>query len=143
MPYSVYQDSIKLRHALSHSSGLNKTKREIMFKPGFAYYYSANGFNLVKDVMEEVTGETFEDLAQRLVFQPPGMKNTGILFLILGKSSLTEFAFITLFAAVASLSLFLLFVYSVKTFDIAQRAFRGNFESIRSAIHLGYDYRNQ
>jgi CubicO group peptidase (beta-lactamase class C family) len=76
MPYSVYQDSIKLKHVLSHSSGLRKTTREILFKPGSAYYYSANGFNLVKDVMEEVTGEKLEELAQRLVFQPLGMKNS-------------------------------------------------------------------
>ena len=76
MPYSGYQDSIKLKHALSHSSGLRKTIREILFKPGSAYYYSANGFNLVKDVMEEVTGEKLEELAQRLVFQPLGMKNS-------------------------------------------------------------------
>jgi CubicO group peptidase (beta-lactamase class C family) len=76
MPYSVYRDSIELKHALSHSSGLSKTTREIMFKPGSAYYYSANGFNLVKDVMEEVTGEKLEELAQRLVFQPLGMKNS-------------------------------------------------------------------
>jgi CubicO group peptidase (beta-lactamase class C family) len=76
MPYSVYQDSIKLNHALSHSSGLRKTTREILFKPGSDYYYSANGFNLVKDVMEEVTGEKLEDLAQRLVFQPLEMKNS-------------------------------------------------------------------
>jgi CubicO group peptidase (beta-lactamase class C family) len=76
MPYSVYQDSIKLRHALSHSSGLRKTTREILFKPGSAYYYSANGFNMVKDVMEEVTGEKLEELAQRLVFQPLEMKNS-------------------------------------------------------------------
>ena len=76
MPYSVYQDSLKLNNVLSHSSGLRKTTREIMFKPGSAYYYSANGFNLVKDVMEEVTGEKLEELAQRLVFQPLGMKNS-------------------------------------------------------------------
>jgi CubicO group peptidase (beta-lactamase class C family) len=79
MPYSIYQDSIKLNHVLSHSSGLNKITREIMFKPGFAYFYSANGFNLVKDVMEEVTGETLEELAQRLVFQPLGMKNSSFV----------------------------------------------------------------
>lgn len=79
MPYSVYQDSIKLNHVLSHSSGLNKINREIMFKPGSAYFYSANGFNLVKDVMEEVTGETLEELAQRLVFKPLGMKNSSFV----------------------------------------------------------------
>ncbi len=79
MPYSIYQDSIKLNHVLSHSSGLDKITREIMFKPGSAYFYSANGFNLVKDVMEEVTGETLEELAQRLVFQPLGMKNSSFV----------------------------------------------------------------
>jgi len=179
MPYSVYQDSIKLNHALSHSSGLKKTTREIMFKPGSAYCYSANGFNLVKDVMEEVTGEKLEELAQRLVFQPLGMKNssfarnnellpitsnghihatvpivlfgilflvqyllitligaliirlstkswklkrthkvifiilsvmiiTGILFLILGQSSLNEFAYLILFTGLLALALFLI-----------------------------------
>ncbi len=76
MPYSVYQDLLKLNNVLSHSSGLRKTTREIMFKPGSAYYYSAIGFNLVKDVMEEVTGEKLEELAQRLVFQPLEMKNS-------------------------------------------------------------------
>ncbi len=79
MPYSIYQDSVKLNHVLSHSSGLSKTTREILFKPGSAYFYSANGFNLVKDVMEEVTGETLEELAQRLVFHPLGMKNSSFI----------------------------------------------------------------
>jgi CubicO group peptidase (beta-lactamase class C family) len=79
MPYSIYQDSIKLSHVLSHSSGLGKITRKIMFKPGSAYFYSANGFSLVKDVMEEVTGETLEELAQRLVFHPLGMKNSSFI----------------------------------------------------------------
>jgi len=154
-----------------------------MFKPGSAYYYSANGFNLVKDVMEEVTGEKLEELAQRLVFQPLGMKNssfarneklfpitanghlhatvpivlfgilflvqyliitligaliirlstkswklkrihkiifitlsviiiTGILFLILGQSSMGEFAYITLFTGLFTLALFLILFYT-------------------------------
>ena len=185
MPHSVYQDSIKLTHVLSHSSGLSKTKREIMFKPGSAYYYSANGFNLVKDVMEEVTGEKLEELAQRLVFQPLGMKNssfirkdellfntsnghihaivpivlfgilflvlylfitligaliirlstkswklryrhkilfiilsivilTGILFLILGQNSLSEFAYIILFTGLVTITLFFILFYAVR-----------------------------
>jgi len=185
MPHSIYQDSIKLTHVLSHSSGLSKTKREIMFKPGSAYYYSANGFNLVKDVMEEVTGEKLEELAQRLVFQPLGMKNssfvikdkllaitanghlhaivpiilfgilflvlylfitligaliirlstkswklrysqkilfiilsvvilTGFLFLILGQNSLSEFAHITLFTGLVTITLFFILFYAVR-----------------------------
>ena len=185
MPHSIYQDSIKLTHVLSHSSGLSKTKREIMFKPGSAYYYSANGFNLVKDVMEEVTGEKLEELAQRLVFKPLGMKNssfvikdkllaitanghlhaivpiilfgilflvlylfitligaliirlstkslklrysqkilfiilsvvilTGFLFLILGQNSLSEFAHITLFTGLVTITLFFILFYAVR-----------------------------
>ena len=79
MPYSIYRDSIKLRHVLSHSSGLAKLTREIMFEPGSAYFYTANGFNLVRDVIEEVTEESMEELAQRLVFQPLGMKNSSFV----------------------------------------------------------------
>lgn len=62
LPPSTYRDSIKLNHVLSHSSGLPKIGKDIMFEPGTAYYYSANGFNLVKEVMEEVTEESFEEL---------------------------------------------------------------------------------
>jgi len=79
MPHSAYRDSIKLNHVLSHSSGLRKASRDIMFEPGTAYLYSANGLALLQDVMEEVTGETLEELAQRLVFQPLGMKNSSFV----------------------------------------------------------------
>lgn len=81
MPYSAYRDSIKLNHVLSHSSGLRKTGREIMFEPGTSYLYSANGLNLLQDVIEEVTGESLEELAQRLVFQPLGMKNSSFVLI--------------------------------------------------------------
>ena len=79
LPPSAYRDSIKFNHVLSHSSGLPKMSKDIMFKPGTAYYYSANGFNLVKEVMEEVTDESFEELAQRLVFKPIGMKSSSFV----------------------------------------------------------------
>ena len=79
LPPSPFRDSIKLNHVLSHSSGLPKISKDIMFKPGTAYYYSANGFNLVKEVMEEVTEESFEELAQRLVFKPIGMKSSSFV----------------------------------------------------------------
>ena len=79
LPPSAYRDSIKLNHVLSHSSGIPKISKDIMFKPGTAYYYSANGFNLVKEVMEEVTEESFEELAQRLVFKPFGMKSSSFV----------------------------------------------------------------
>ena len=76
---SVYRDSIHLSHVLSHSSGLGKMSKDIMFKPGTAYYYSANGYIFLKEVMEEVTEESFENLAQRLVFKPLGMKSSSFV----------------------------------------------------------------
>jgi len=79
LPPSIYRDSIKLQHVLSHSSGLDKTSRDVMFKPGTAYFYSANGFEFAKEVMQEVTGESFEELAQRLVFKPLGMENSSFV----------------------------------------------------------------
>jgi CubicO group peptidase (beta-lactamase class C family) len=79
LPPSAYRDSVKLNHVLSHSSGLPKISKDIMFEPGTAYYYSANGFNLVKEVMEEVTEESFEELAQRLVFKPIGMGSSSFV----------------------------------------------------------------
>jgi CubicO group peptidase (beta-lactamase class C family) len=79
LPPSAYRDSIKLNHVLSHSSGLPKISKDIMFQPGTAYYYSANGFNLVKEVMEEVTEESFEELAQKLVFKPISMNSSSFV----------------------------------------------------------------
>lgn len=185
MPYSACRDSIKLGHVLSHSSGLRKTAREIMFEPGTAYLYSANGLNLLQDVIEEVTGESLEELAQRLVFQPLGMKNSsfvlkdellpyaanghihatvpvalfgllllvnyliilligllinrlvtnswklrrshflilillslavvaGVLLLVFGKSSIIEFAYLTLLAGLISLVLFFILYYPAR-----------------------------
>ena len=79
LPPSVYRDSIKLNHVLSHSSGLSKTSKEIMFKPGTSYYYSANGLIFCKEVLEKVTGESFDNLAQRLVFDPIGMGTSSFI----------------------------------------------------------------
>lgn len=197
MPHSAYRDSIKLSHVLSHSSGLRKASREIVFEPGTAYLYSANGLALLQDVMEEVTGETLEELAQRLVFQPLGMKNSsfvlkdellpfvasghihatvivalfgglllvnyliifltgllinrvikkswklrrsrivimmlltvsvvaGVLLFVFGKSSLMEFAYVTLFAGFICLVLFFILYYPLRLLVLKVVAGKGN-----------------
>ena len=42
LPPSAYRDSIKLNHVLSHSSGIPKISKDVMFKPSF--YHSSSYF---------------------------------------------------------------------------------------------------
>ena len=81
LPPSEYHDVITLRHVLSHSSGLghSPTSRENLFVPGRGYSYSALGFLYLQTVIEQVTGQSLEDVAQELVFQPLGMASSSFV----------------------------------------------------------------
>ena len=81
LPPSEYRDTITLRHVLSHSAGLshNTTSRHSLFAPGLGYSYSAIGFQYVQAVIEELTGQTLEDVAQRMVFAPLGMSSSSLV----------------------------------------------------------------
>jgi CubicO group peptidase (beta-lactamase class C family) len=48
----------------------------VLFAPGTRYAYSSYGFTVIGATMEEVTGEAFPDLLQRLVFSPLGLRRT-------------------------------------------------------------------
>jgi CubicO group peptidase (beta-lactamase class C family) len=78
IPQAEYRDRVNLRRVLSHTSGMGhgSMSREIMFQPGAGYSYSANGFLFVQDVIEQITGESLEDLADEMVFRPLGMQNS-------------------------------------------------------------------
>jgi CubicO group peptidase (beta-lactamase class C family) len=47
------------------------------FEPGSAYLYSTYGYSLLGCVVEGVTGETFPEVLEEVVFQPAGMTRTG------------------------------------------------------------------
>jgi CubicO group peptidase (beta-lactamase class C family) len=81
LPASEYRDAITLRHVLSHTSGLghSTTSRESLFAPGRGYSYSAIGFQYLQAVIEEVTGQSLEDVAQEMVFQPLGMSSSSFV----------------------------------------------------------------
>jgi CubicO group peptidase (beta-lactamase class C family) len=78
LPPSEYRDAITLRHVLSHTSGLGHltASRESLFAPGRGYSYSAVGIGYLQAVLEEVTGQPMDELAQEMVFEPLGMHSS-------------------------------------------------------------------
>ncbi|MCV9386850.1 serine hydrolase domain-containing protein [Reichenbachiella ulvae] len=87
---------ITLRMCLSHRTGFQnwrwipspmdpenygeKGQLKIYFEPGTSYFYSGEGLYLAQRVIEEVTGQGLEELAQSYVFQPLNMNYTSYLW---------------------------------------------------------------
>lgn len=113
IPYA----GITIRQLLTHTSGLpdyqaimdeywDKTKvagnSEILqylqtyqppaiFEPGEKYEYSNTGYVLLASIVEKVSGKDFIELAQKWIFEPLNMQNTGIRTLE-EKAAITSFA---------------------------------------------------
>lgn len=91
--------SIKIKHLLTHSSGvwdyeelipatqqtqvldadvlsLLKDKAEVYFEPGTKFQYSNSGFCLLAMVIERVSGKPFAEFLAQQIFEPLGMENT-------------------------------------------------------------------
>lgn len=72
---------LTVRHVLSHTSGLPNWRSPerpfcLYFAPGTRFSYSGEAYALLQRVVEQVSGETLETLAERLVFGPLGMVNS-------------------------------------------------------------------
>lgn len=70
---------ITTRLILQHRTGLpnwRDGKLKFSFDPGARKQYSGEGMEWLRRSVEKATGETFEALAMRLVFEPAGMKST-------------------------------------------------------------------
>ncbi len=81
LPASEYREVITMRHVLSHSSGLGHIPptRDSLFAPGLGYSYSAVGYHYLQAVIEQVTGQSFEEVAQEMVFTPLGMSSSSFV----------------------------------------------------------------
>jgi len=81
LPSSEYRDSITLRHVLSHSSGLghNNMSKDNLFAPGGHYSYSNMGFYYLQEVIEHITGQSLEEVARDMVYEPLGMSSASYI----------------------------------------------------------------
>ncbi|MCU7495382.1 MAG: beta-lactamase family protein [Ignavibacteria bacterium] len=52
--------------------------RPLLFEPGTKYNYSSFNYYLLGVILEKVTGESYEDLVKKRIFDRLGMKNTAV-----------------------------------------------------------------
>lgn len=76
---------ITARRVLTHTTGFPNWRNsevglKIYFTPGDRFSYSGEGFVYLSKVIEQVTGEKFNDFMKRTVFEPLGMINSGYVW---------------------------------------------------------------
>ena len=97
-----FGDTITIRHLLHHTSGLRdwvqslviagvamedvisfkhilkmaRHQKALNFEPGTAYSYSNTGYNLLAEIVERVTGDSFREWTDANIFKPLAMTDT-------------------------------------------------------------------
>ena len=77
---------VTIRHVPSHSSGFPNWRSEAGqqlvpdFEPGSQFQYSGEGFFYLQRILEQVTGQGYCELIDRLVFQPLGMTSSSMIW---------------------------------------------------------------
>ncbi|MEO8453298.1 MAG: serine hydrolase [Gemmatimonadota bacterium] len=77
--------AITARRVLSHTSGLPNGRgpnqpEQIYFPPGERFSYSGEGFLYLQKVIETITGQPLNAIAQQLVFDPFGMVSSSFVW---------------------------------------------------------------
>jgi len=80
-------EKITARMCLDHTTGFpnwrwfeGDKKLKIRFEPGARYSYSGEGLYLLQFVIEQVTGQDYETIAQQRVFKPLNMVNSSYVW---------------------------------------------------------------
>lgn len=73
-----YGDKIKIRHLLTHTSGITESlDSPLEFIPGERLSYSNSGYNLLGRIIEKISGDSYDEYLKKNIFQPLKMINTG------------------------------------------------------------------
>ena len=81
MNYTELPDQFETRALASFlPDAINRIRKmPLQFKPGTEFRYSNTGYKLLHDIIERVSGKTYEVFLQENILDPLGMKNTGVL----------------------------------------------------------------
>ena len=84
-------EPVKIRHLLSHSSGIPNTtaysfpgdqmvseSATLFFPPGEQFKYQALTYNLAGRIIETVSGQSYASFLKQNIFEPLGMSNSGV-----------------------------------------------------------------
>lgn len=78
---------ITARMCLTHTTGMpnwrwmtSDKKLTLQFEPGSRYSYSGEGIHFLQFVIEQITGETYESIAQKKVFIPLKMTHSSFIW---------------------------------------------------------------
>jgi CubicO group peptidase (beta-lactamase class C family) len=75
---TLYGDKIKIRHLLTHTSGITESlDSPLEFTPGEQLSYSNSGYNLLGRIIEKISGDSYDEYLRKNIFQPLKMVNTG------------------------------------------------------------------
>ena len=66
---------VTIHHLLTHTHGIVDLNKPLEFKQGSQFHYSQLGYELLAQILEKVTGKSFEQLSTEL-FESYGLKNT-------------------------------------------------------------------
>lgn len=64
-----WADSVTVHHLLSHTHGIIALEGPLDFEPGTRFQYSQFGYDLLSQVLESVTNQSFQELSQELFEQ--------------------------------------------------------------------------